>query len=123
MLKYCNAIQLKQNIERYAIICKRFPRVKGEEGGNDPKEQRTALSTEELEELESLFSLYDADGNGTLDMDEMKSIFEFYPDSGITADDLRAMFQRYGKTQTEGLTLREFTEFMRKAFVDDSAVV
>ena len=52
----------------------------------------------------------------------MQDIFAFYPDSGITKEDLNAMFKNYGKTEGEGMTMDEFTEFMRASYVDDSVM-
>jgi Ca2+-binding EF-hand superfamily protein len=122
MLKYCNAMQLKENIERYSIIVKRFPREAVQTLADGSEVTVVPLTPEELDELKGLFNLYDTDGNGSLDIEEMEAIFAFYPDSGITMDDLRTMFKRYGKSEYEGLTLAEFTEFMRESYVDETRV-
>jgi calmodulin len=71
------------------------------------------LAPDQVEELRALFSIYDRDGSGMIDMDEL---LEALPSVGYNAEDFEKLFQTYDKDKNGHLDVDEFLELMTDVF-------
>lgn len=75
---------------------------------------RTASNTDRIEELQTLFNLFDTDGNGTIDMDEIKALFKklgFEPNH----KKIEALVMKVDNNKNGELEFAEFCEFLKLA--------
>lgn len=82
------------------------------EGG--PSRPRLNSTTDRMEELQTLFNLFDTDGNGTIDQHEIAALFHklgFDPNP----TKLRALIDQVDSNHNGELEFSEFCEFLRLA--------
>lgn len=67
-----------------------------------------------FDQLEDAFNKFDADGNGSLDLEEFKKYMKTRGDalSGAEIDNLDKMFQECDKNDNGGIDISEFTRFV-----------
>ena len=92
----------------------RLGRGGGSGGGSPSGRARLASTTDRMEELQTLFNLFDTDGNGTIDEHEIGALFRKL---GFEADlsRMRKLMTRVDSNANGTLEFGEFCEFLRLA--------
>jgi len=83
-------------------------------GSNAPNRQRVNSATDRIEELQTLFNLFDTDGSGTIDADEIQALFRklgFDPNP----KKLRDLIMEVDDNKNGELEFSEFCEFLKLA--------
>mmetsp|Transcript_15866 Transcript_15866/g.49853 ORF Transcript_15866/g.49853 Transcript_15866/m.49853 type:complete len:195 (-) Transcript_15866:104-688(-) len=72
------------------------------------------LSEEQLEELRSIFVLYDEDGNGTLSRAEL---VQGLVETGYDEDEVEAMYEEYDTDGNDALSFEEFCQMLESSYI------
>ena len=79
-----------------------------------PKVVEKKLTPEQIEEITSLFILYDTDKSGTLSRFEL---VEAMSNSGYDEDEVEDLFELYDTDNSNSITLDEFLKLMESSYV------
>merc|ERR1711871_1415799 len=71
------------------------------------------LTDDQLADIRAIFSIYDRDGNGYIELEELK---EALPDAGYEADEIETMFHQYDEDKNGKMDQQEFINMMRDTF-------
>ncbi len=79
-----------------------------------PKEEAKVLTAEQIEEITSLFILYDTDKSGNLSRFEL---VEAMVNSGYDEDEVEDLFELYDTDNANAITLEEFVKLMESSYL------